>query len=71
MMTAILHFLLALGVIFFLALLVSHDRKQIRPRFIIQLLIVEAALGWFFLHSAGGQSVVTAECRNNHTNQYC
>lgn len=59
-MTAILHFLLALGVIFALALLVSHDRKQIRPRFIIQLLIVEAALGWFFLHSAGGQSVVTA-----------
>lgn len=60
MMTAILHFLLALVVIFALALLVSHDRKRIRPRFIIQLLIVEAALGWFFLHSAGGQSVVTA-----------
>ena len=60
MMIAILHFLLALVVIFALALLVSHDRKRIRPRFIIQLLIVEAALGWFFLHSAGGQSVVTA-----------
>ncbi len=60
MMLAILHFLLALVVIFALALLVSHDRKRIRPRFIIQLLIVEAALGWFFLHSAGGQSVVTA-----------
>ena len=60
MMIAILHFLLALVVIFALALLVSHDRKRIRPRFIIQLLVVEAALGWFFLHSAGGQSVVTA-----------
>jgi len=60
MMIAILHFLLALVVIFALALLVSHDRKHIRPRFIIQLLIVEAALGWFFLHSAGGQSVVSA-----------
>ncbi|WP_293796817.1 nucleoside transporter C-terminal domain-containing protein [uncultured Pantoea sp.] len=59
-MIAILHFLLALVVIFALALLVSHDRKHIRPRFIIQLLIVEAALGWFFLHSAGGQSVVSA-----------
>ncbi|WP_455845748.1 NupC/NupG family nucleoside CNT transporter [Pantoea agglomerans] len=59
-MIAILHFLLALVVIFALALLVSHDRKRIRPRFIIQLLIVEAALGWFFLHSSGGQSVVTA-----------
>ncbi|MBD9662169.1 MULTISPECIES: NupC/NupG family nucleoside CNT transporter [unclassified Pantoea] len=59
-MIAILHFLLALVVIFALALLVSHDRKRIRPRFIIQLLVVEAALGWFFLHSAGGQSVVTA-----------
>ena len=60
MMIAILHFLLALVVIFALALLVSHDRKHICPRFIIQLLIVEAALGWFFLHSAGGQSVVSA-----------
>ncbi|MCQ8229567.1 NupC/NupG family nucleoside CNT transporter [Pantoea trifolii] len=59
-MIAILHFLLALVVIFALALLVSHDRKRIRLRFIIQLLIVEAALGWFFLHSAGGQSVVSA-----------
>ncbi|NWA62329.1 NupC/NupG family nucleoside CNT transporter [Pantoea sp. B9002] len=59
-MIAILHFLLALVVIFALALLVSHDRKRIRPRFIIQLLIVEAALGWFFLHSSGGQSVVSA-----------
>jgi concentrative nucleoside transporter, CNT family len=60
MMTAILHFLLALVVIFALALLVSHDRKQIRPRFIIQLLLVEAALGWFFLHSAGGLAVVSS-----------
>lgn len=60
MMIAILHFLLSLVVIFALALLVSHDRKRIRPRFIIQLLIVEAALGWFFLYSAGGQSVVSA-----------
>ncbi|MDY0928972.1 NupC/NupG family nucleoside CNT transporter [Pantoea trifolii] len=59
-MIAILHFLLSLVVIFALALLVSHDRKRIRPRFIIQLLIVEAALGWFFLYSAGGQSVVSA-----------
>ena len=53
-MAAILHFLLALVVIFALALLVSHDRKQIRLRFIIQLIVVEAALGWFFLHSAEG-----------------
>ena len=54
-MAAILHFLLALVVIFALALLVSHDRKQIRLRFIVQLIVVEAALGWFFLHSAGGK----------------
>lgn len=52
-MATILHFLLALVVIFALALLVSHDRKQIRLRFIVQLIVVEAALGWFFLHSAG------------------
>ena len=57
-MAAILHFLLALAVIFALALLVSHDRKQIRLRFIVQLIVVEAALGWFFLHSAGGLALV-------------
>lgn len=59
-MAAILHFLLALVVIFALALLVSHDRKQIRLRFIIQLIVVEAALGWFFLHSAGGLALVSS-----------
>ena len=57
-MAAILHFLLALVVIFALALLVSHDRKQIRLRFIVQLIVVEAALGWFFLHSTGGLALV-------------
>ncbi|MGK3143732.1 NupC/NupG family nucleoside CNT transporter [Pantoea sp. C2G6] len=57
-MAAILHFLLALAVIFTLALLVSHDRKQIRLRFIVQLMVVEAALGWFFLHSASGLALV-------------
>ncbi len=57
-MTALLHFLLALVVIFALALLVSHDRKRIRLRFIIQLIVVEAALGWFFLHSASGLALV-------------
>ncbi|AWQ20702.1 NupC/NupG family nucleoside CNT transporter [Pantoea ananatis] len=59
-MAAIFHFLLALVVIFALALLVSHDRKHIRPRYIIQLIIVEAALGWFFLHSASGLALVGA-----------
>ena len=57
-MAAVLHFLLALAVIFALALLVSHDRKKIRIRFIVQLIAVEAALGWFFLHSASGLAVI-------------
>ena len=38
-MSPILHFLLALVVVAVLALLVSHDRKSIRVRFIIQLLV--------------------------------
>nr|MBA2817733.1 Nucleoside-transport system protein NupC [Candidatus Pantoea persica] len=59
-MIAILHFLLALAVIFALALLASHDRKQIRLRYIVQLIVVEAALGWFFLHSASGQAAIGA-----------
>lgn len=57
-MTPVLHFLLALAVIFFLALLVSHDRKQIRVRYLIQLIVVETALSWFLLHSTAGLTLV-------------
>lgn len=53
-----LHFILALVVIFALALLVSHDRKKIRPRYIIQLLVIEGALAYFFLHAENGLSVI-------------
>ncbi|MFC0141910.1 NupC/NupG family nucleoside CNT transporter [Erwinia mallotivora] len=59
-MPDILHFLLALVVIFCLALLFSNDRKKIRPRIIIQLVVIEAALAYFFLHAAGGLRIVTA-----------
>ncbi len=39
-MSRVLHFVLALAVVALLALLVSHDRKQIRIRFVIQLLVI-------------------------------
>ncbi|HEI8868662.1 NupC/NupG family nucleoside CNT transporter [Serratia sp. AKBS12] len=57
-MSQILQFLLALVVIIALALLVSHDRRKIRPRYILQLLAIEGALAYFFLHSASGLSVI-------------
>lgn len=59
-MPDILHFILALVVIFCLALLFSNDRKKIRPRVILQLIVIEAALAYFFLHATSGLSVVTA-----------
>lgn len=59
-MPDVIHFLLALVVIFCLALLFSNDRKKIRPRVILQLVVIEAALAWFFLHASSGLSVVTA-----------
>ena len=37
-MDRVLHFILALVVVAILALLVSHNRKQIRIRYVIQLL---------------------------------
>lgn len=49
---------MALVVIIALALLVSNDRKKIRLRYIIQLLVIEGALAYFFLHSASGLSVI-------------
>lgn len=57
-MSRILHFALALVVVTLLALLVSSDRKNIRVRFIIQLLVVEVLLAWFFLNSEVGLGFV-------------
>lgn len=57
-MSRILHFALALVVITLLALLVSKDRKNIRVRFIIQLLVIEVLLAWFFLNSEVGLGFV-------------
>ncbi|MBT0730767.1 NupC/NupG family nucleoside CNT transporter [Rosenbergiella nectarea] len=58
-MTTLLHFILALAVIGLLAFLVSHDRQHIRLRFILQLLIIEGAIGWFCLHSSAGLALVS------------
>ncbi|MGM7923123.1 NupC/NupG family nucleoside CNT transporter [Yersinia enterocolitica] len=53
-----LHFLLALIAIAVLALLASHDRKNIKLRYIFQLLIIEIALAYFFLHSESGLGAI-------------
>ncbi|ATZ10040.1 NupC/NupG family nucleoside CNT transporter [Erwinia amylovora] len=59
-MISVFHFILALAVIGLLALLASSDRKKIRPRVLLQLVVIEAALAWFFLHASAGLKVVTA-----------
>jgi len=38
--------------------LVSHNRKQIRIRYVIQLLVIEVLLAWFFLNSDIGLGFV-------------
>ncbi|MES4613796.1 MAG: NupC/NupG family nucleoside CNT transporter [Ewingella sp.] len=57
-MSRILHFVLALAVVAVLALLVSRDRKNIRLRFIAQLLVLEVLLAYFFLNSEFGLGFV-------------
>lgn len=57
-MFRVLHFVLAIAVVALLALLVSHDRKKIRIRYVIQLLVIEVVLAWFFLHSEAGLGFV-------------
>ncbi|BDH44998.1 nucleoside permease [Salmonella enterica subsp. enterica serovar Choleraesuis] len=57
-MSRILHFALALAVVAILALLVSNNRKEIRLRFVVQLLVIEVILAWFFLHSEVGLGFV-------------
>ncbi|MBJ9237609.1 nucleoside permease [Citrobacter freundii] len=57
-MDRVLHFVLALAVVAILALLVSSDRKKIRIRYVIQLLVIEVLLAWFFLNSNVGLGFV-------------
>ena len=57
-MDRVLHFILAIVVVAILALLVSHNRKQIRFRYGIQLLVIEVLLAWFFLNSDIGLGFV-------------
>ncbi|MGR1245945.1 nucleoside permease NupC [Salmonella enterica] len=57
-MDRVLHFVLALAVVAVLALLVSRDRKKIRIRYVIQLLVIEVLLAWFFLNSDVGLGFV-------------
>ncbi|EBU6081391.1 nucleoside permease NupC [Salmonella enterica] len=57
-MDRVLPFVLALAVVAVLALLVSSDRKKIRIRYVIQLLVIEVLLAWFFLNSDVGLGFV-------------
>lgn len=57
-MSGIFHFALALVMVAVLALLVSTNRKNIRVRYIIQLLVIEVLLAWFFLNSEAGLGFV-------------
>ncbi|ELQ5994052.1 NupC/NupG family nucleoside CNT transporter [Cronobacter dublinensis] len=57
-MSRVLHFVLALAVVALLAMLVSSNRKQIRIRFVIQLLVIEILLAYFFLTSDVGLGFV-------------
>lgn len=53
-MTTLLHFIFAAAAILALAWLTSFDRKNIRVRYILQLMLIEAAFAWFFLHAQAG-----------------
>ncbi|MCR3755374.1 MAG: nucleoside:H(+) symporter NupC [Sodalis sp. Psp] len=57
-MSRILHFILALIMVTILAMLVNRDRKKVRVRFIIQPLVIEILLAYFFLNSQIGLDFV-------------
>jgi len=57
-MLTLVHFLLALVVSLALAWLASFDRRNIRYRFVLQLIVIEVALAWFFLHAESGLSII-------------
>lgn len=57
-MSRILHFILGFTAIVILSLIVSSNPKNIRIRFIFQILIIEILLGYFILHSQLGSDSV-------------
>ena len=57
-MFKIVHFLLALVIILALAWLVSFDRRKVRIRFVLQLIVIEIALAFFFLHAESGLFII-------------
>ncbi|SHO59223.1 NupC/NupG family nucleoside CNT transporter [Vibrio quintilis] len=59
-MQSVMHFILTLFVVTLLALLVSYDRRSIRIRYILQLLVIEVSVAWFMLHSEAGLYAVTS-----------
>ncbi|ATG16869.1 TPA: NupC/NupG family nucleoside CNT transporter [Providencia alcalifaciens] len=59
-MTSILHFILSIVIIAALAILASSNRRGIRPRYVIQLLVIQIALAYLFLKSGIGESFVLA-----------
>lgn len=54
----IIHFLLALVIILALAWLVSFDRRKIRIRFVLQLIVIEIALAFFSCMPKAGCSLL-------------
>ncbi|WGL96373.1 NupC/NupG family nucleoside CNT transporter [Arsenophonus nasoniae] len=57
-MSTVFHFLLSIILIGGLSILTSSDRASIRIRYVLQLLIIELLLAWFFLNSDIGQGFV-------------
>ena len=53
-----LHFIFGLVVIAALALAASNNRKNIKFRYILQLLIIEMGLAYFLLNSSMGTGIV-------------
>ena len=54
----ILQFVLGILAVGVLALLASKDRRKIKIRYIIQLIIIEVGLAYFLLHSEAGTDIV-------------
>ncbi|WP_440616579.1 NupC/NupG family nucleoside CNT transporter [Cysteiniphilum sp. 6C5] len=58
MMLKILHFLLALIIVAVILYFASMNRKNIKARFIVQLIIIEIIVAYFLLKSAVGADII-------------
>ena len=59
MTSNILHFLLSLIMIFGIGWLISYNKRGVKLRYVVQILVIEIVLAWVLLYSQAGVYLIS------------